>query len=338
MIRKRSLVVILTLFSLSFTTQANNDDCLVWSMDEPTRCFYLGVGIGASDLLEGSESDAWQKEQAEQLNMSIFFGRHLTEDWAVELGYSQLGKNEFRHNNPAITNTESIDYQAKYLSLVGNLWQVNNRFLISANAGVAWLDASASPGLEIEQSQAVEGVFGLRGDWQVYNVWHTQLQLNHYMNTANGVHLALVYNFGAKSSKRVNSSITVDEPKLVAKALGHQCQILSGVLLNVYFGPRSMELDAPEKEKLMQWISSLNNKEALDLVLEGSSDRKGTALNNLKFSRLRAQNVANVLLENGFSSDNLSIDGNGEFGLVSEQAALNRRVEIWVQSDRTCST
>lgn len=355
-IRQRSLVIVLTFFSLSFTAQAQaySDECLTWSMDEPANCFYLGVGIGASDLLEGSESDAWQKKQAEQMNMSIFFGRHLTEDWAMEFGYSKLGKNEFRHNNPAITNIESIDYQAKFLSLVGNLWQVNNRFLISANAGVAWLDASASSGLEIEQSQAVEGVFGLRGDWQVYNGWHTQMQLNHYMNTANTVNLTLVYNFGEESAKRertsnavkessaekeiAEESILIAESQLTTKSLDQQCQILSGVLLSVYFDPRSVQLNAPERERLMQWLSSLNNKEHLNLVLEGSSDRKGTALNNLKFSKLRAQNVANVLLENGFSNNNLSIDGNGEFGLVSDQAELNRRVEIWVQSDRTCST
>jgi outer membrane protein OmpA-like peptidoglycan-associated protein len=114
------------------------------------------------------------------------------------------------------------------------------------------------------------------------------------------------------------------------------CRGLSGTLLTLYFDQQSQQLNTQAQNQLQQWLASLKNKNNLSLVLEGHTDRQGTALNNLRFSNERAQSVANELLDKGFSASNLIVDGNGEFGLVSDEAELNRRVEIWVQQDRSC--
>jgi hypothetical protein len=194
MVRRRTVMIFLAVLSFSLSAQAN-DDCLVWDASKPEQCFYVGLGVGSSDLFGAGDNAAWEKEQIERLNMSIFLGRNLTESWAVELGYSQLGKNKLDHNNPAITEQESITYQAKYLSVIGDLLQVNDRILISASAGVAWIEAKASSGLDIKESGTVEGVFSVRGDWSANDNVHAQAQVSHYSNTANVISIAMVYQF-----------------------------------------------------------------------------------------------------------------------------------------------
>lgn len=194
LVRRRTVMKVLAVLSFSFSAQAS-DDCLELNVSKLEQCFYIGVGVGDSDLLEENESATWKTKQANQFNLSLFLGRKLTKTWAVELGYSQLGKNKLNHNNPAITTKPSINYQATYLSAIGNLWEVNNQITISANAGLAWLESEASSSLEIEESSSVEGVFGLRGDWQFHDKLRAQAQISHYINTANVLRLAMLYQF-----------------------------------------------------------------------------------------------------------------------------------------------
>jgi len=124
-------------------------------------------------------------------------------------------------------------------------------------------------------------------------------------------------------------AVIIEEPQ--------SCQVLSGTQLTLYFDNASNELNQPAQEQLNNWWASLEHPNHVEFMIEGHSDKQGTALNNLRFSKQRAINVASQLATKGFPEEKLKVDGSGEFNLASEENAyLNRRVDIWVLRDGHC--
>ncbi len=345
LVRKRSLMVLFGMFSISANTQASSDDCLNWILAESTQCFYFGLGTGSSMLQADTDSTGWESKDSSKQNISVFLGRHLSENWSAQMGYSQLGSSDLAHNNPAITGSQSIDYDAKYLKAARTLWNNGHGFSLGANGGIAWLTSKASSGINLTEQEAVKTTFGLAASWQFANGLQAQAQANHYMETASVFNLALVYQFGQSHPQRlagsseVNPSQEKNGPALsVASPLQPQvCERLLGNQLTLYFDKTSNHLNAQSQNKLNDWLATLEYKNQIEFMLEGHSDQQGTALNNLEFSEQRAKDVATILTLHGLPEANINTQGSGEFNLASENdSSLNRRVEIWVMQDKHC--
>ena len=345
LIRKRTLIPLLGVFSLSFNTHANTDTCLSWVIEKPAQCFYFGLGSGTSSLQTDTDSTGWKSEDGANLNLSVFLGRVLTENWSAQVGFSQLGSSELTHKNPAITQAQSIDFDAKYLKAVRSLWQKDGRFSVAANGGLAWLTSKASSGINLAEEETIKATFGLTADWRINQPWQAQAQVNHYMGTASVFNLALVYHFEPSSSMLMASTdhndsytqeLELSDIALIVEA-PQSCEVLSGTQLTLYFDNSSNELSDQAQDQLSNWWTSLEHPDHIEFMIEGHSDKQGTALNNLKFSKQRAQNVAGLLTKKGFPENQLRGDGSGEFNLASKNDAnLNRRVDIWVLRDNHC--
>ena len=345
LIRKRALLSLLAVFSMTANAQTNHADCLNWVVEKPAQCFYFGVGSGTGFLQTNTDGTGWNSADENNANLSVFLGRTLSENWSAQMGYSQLGSSKLTHNNPAITQTQNIDYDAKYLKAVRNIWQMDQRLSFSANGGFAWLASKASSGVNLSEQETLKATLGLTADWRVNTRWQAQAQVNHYQDTASVFNLALVYHFEQPSGLFTASADKKDtyEQELELSDIAvvieepQSCQVLSGTQLTLYFDNSSDALNQLAQDQLNKWWTSLEHPNHVEFMIEGHSDKQGTALNNLRFSKQRAINVASQLTSNGFPEEQLKIDGSGEFNLASEENAnLNRRVDIWVLRDGHC--
>jgi len=108
---------------------------------------------------------------------------------------------------------------------------------------------------------------------------------------------------------------------------------------DVLFKPSSAELGAAANHRLLKLAHFLQLNPERRVRIEGYTDNRGNAAENLALSRSRAQVVANFLEELGVEAGRMEVVGYGEAFRISENAsargrAQNRRVEI-VFSDAT---
>lgn len=102
---------------------------------------------------------------------------------------------------------------------------------------------------------------------------------------------------------------------------------------DVLFEPGSSELNLSASRTLLQLVQFLQLNPRRLVRIEGYTDSRGEEEENRELSRLRAQSVAQALMDMGVSSERLQVVGYGEAYPVAENAsgrgrAANRRVEI----------
>ncbi len=102
---------------------------------------------------------------------------------------------------------------------------------------------------------------------------------------------------------------------------------------DVLFKPSSAELGTAANHRLLKLAHFLQLNPARRVRIEGYTDNRGSAAENLALSLSRAQVVANFLEELGVDAQRMEVVGYGEAFRISENAsargrAQNRRVEI----------
>ena len=102
---------------------------------------------------------------------------------------------------------------------------------------------------------------------------------------------------------------------------------------DVLFKPASAELDVEANRRLLKLAHFLQLNPARRVRIEGYTDNRGSAAENLALSHSRAQMVANFLEALGVDAGRMEVVGYGEAFRVSENAsargrAKNRRVEV----------
>jgi outer membrane protein OmpA-like peptidoglycan-associated protein len=93
------------------------------------------------------------------------------------------------------------------------------------------------------------------------------------------------------------------------------------------------ELTEESVAKLAVVASALTARPEIHVRIDGHSDAFGTAKNNLKASRFRAQGAANFLVKNGIPASRLQVNAYGETMPIASNntkdgMSLNRRIEI----------
>jgi outer membrane protein OmpA-like peptidoglycan-associated protein len=102
---------------------------------------------------------------------------------------------------------------------------------------------------------------------------------------------------------------------------------------DITFRTNSYKVDLDFYNILVSFSSDLNKYKNYDLTILGHTDDKGSSDYNLALSLKRAQAIKNILIKNGSISENISVEGKGEFNpLVSNDTDINRsknrRVEL----------
>jgi len=105
------------------------------------------------------------------------------------------------------------------------------------------------------------------------------------------------------------------------------------------FGFDQAEVNDHYAELLMQYAQYLRQNENLILYVNGHTDASGARLYNEMLSKKRAQQVADILIENGAPQDRVKIDGSADdlplVGAVHHRE--HRRVELDYQDQQIVS-
>lgn len=113
------------------------------------------------------------------------------------------------------------------------------------------------------------------------------------------------------------------------------CSLFLGPIEAVEFGPGDHQLNANSRESLETLVALLNSHPEVVLRLEGHTDNRGVAIENLALSKRRVMSVVRYLVASGVEGNRLKPVGFGESRPVMSNAtadgrAENRRIEMSV--------
>jgi len=108
---------------------------------------------------------------------------------------------------------------------------------------------------------------------------------------------------------------------------------------DVLFNAGSSELNASANRTILKLVQFLQINPRRTIRIEGYTDNRGPAEENLELSRARAQAVADLLTDLGIDARRMEVKGYGEAHPLAENAsargrAQNRRVEIVISDER----
>jgi len=123
------------------------------------------------------------------------------------------------------------------------------------------------------------------------------------------------------------------EEQMVSLATSQSERGLVMTLGDVLFDAGHSDLKASANRTVLKLVQFLQLNPRRVVRIEGYTDSRGDAQENLQLSRARAQAVADVLVDLGIESKRITVQGHGESFPVTENASVkgraqNRRVEI----------
>ncbi len=111
------------------------------------------------------------------------------------------------------------------------------------------------------------------------------------------------------------------------------CEIVTGVIEGLKFGPNETELSASSREVLSKLVSAFQRYPDVIISVEGHTDNRGAAADNLELSKQRVLSVVRYMVSQGMSPDRIKPYGYGESRPRAANATAagreqNRRIEI----------
>jgi len=115
------------------------------------------------------------------------------------------------------------------------------------------------------------------------------------------------------------------------------CEFTMGVIEGLKFGINELALSNEAAEVLDKYIAVLVRYPEVTVAVEGHTDNRGPAADNLELSKERVLSVVRYMVTNGISPDRIQPFGYGESrpraaNATIEGRELNRRIEIRVLS------
>ena len=132
----------------------------------------------------------------------------------------------------------------------------------------------------------------------------------------------------------ISISSRKDEPARMVEKLERQAP---AELLVIQFGKDSTELTGINDELIAQYLEYLKDYPEAIVIVAGHSDSWGEADYNLSISKIRAQSVADYLLQQGVTESQIMVRAYGEDQPIASNDTsggreLNRRVEVSIFS------
>lgn len=129
------------------------------------------------------------------------------------------------------------------------------------------------------------------------------------------------------------------EEQMVSLATMETERGLVMTLGDMLFAPGRSELNRSANRTVLKLVQFLQLNPRRRVRIEGYTDNLGSAEENLELSRLRAQAVADVLIDLGVDPKRVEVVGHGESFPLAENASSrgrtqNRRVEIVISDER----
>ncbi|MGK5036831.1 OmpA family protein [Janthinobacterium sp. LB3P118] len=342
--------------------------------DWANSAWYLGAGVGqsratideprlrASLSANGESVTGFTKDQRDT-GYKLFVGRQLNQYLAVEGGYFDLGKFDFRSTTSGngVLNGEAgfrgvnLDLLGQLplsqrLSLLGRVGMhytktntefSGNRLLGSTNthASERKLNAKLGLGLEYKFSEAL----ALRGEVERY-------RLNDAVGNRGDADLysvSLVYKLGRPASAtpayqpapEVAPVVAMPAPVVVAAPAPAPVAEKVSFASEALFDFDQSTLKPQGKAALDQLLGQLKGMDLEVIVTVGHTDAVGSNAYNQKLSQRRAEAVKAYLVAQGVETSRVYTEGKGETQPVADNTsaagrAKNRRVTVEVVGTR----
>lgn len=360
--------------SLLAAQAAQAQDNTFINPDWANSAWYIGAGVGqsratideprlrASLAANGETVTGFSKDQRDT-GYKLFVGRQLNQYFAVEAGYFDLGKFDFKSTTSGngVLNGEAgfrgvnLDLLGQLplsqrLSLLGRVGMhytktntefSGNRLLGSTNthASERKLNAKLGLGLEYKFSEAL----ALRGDVERY-------RLNDAVGNRGDADLysvSLVYKLGRPASAtpayqpapEVAPVVAMPAPVIVAAPAPTPVAEKVSFASEALFDFDQSTLKPQGKAALDQLLSHLTGMDLEVIVTVGHTDAVGSDAYNQKLSQRRAEAVKAYLVTQGVETNRVYTEGKGETQPVADNTtaagrAKNRRVTVEVVGTR----
>ncbi|WFR80550.1 OmpA family protein [Janthinobacterium rivuli] len=342
--------------------------------DWANSAWYIGAGVGqsratideprlrASLAANGETVTGFTKDQRDT-GYKLFVGRQLNQYFAVEAGYFDLGKFDFKSstsgngvlNGQAGFRGVNLDLLGQLplsqrLSLLGRVGMhytktntefSGNRLLGSTNthASERKLNAKLGLGLEYKFSEAL----ALRGEVERY-------RLNDAVGNRGDADLysvSLVYKLGRPASAtpayqpapEVAPVVAMPAPVIVAAPAPAPVSEKVSFASEALFDFDQSTLKPQGKAALDQLLGQLKGMDLEVIVTVGHTDAVGPDAYNQKLSQRRAEAVKAYLVAQGVETNRVYTEGKGETQPVADNTsaagrAKNRRVTVEVVGTR----
>lgn len=360
--------------SLLAAQAAQAQDNTFINPDWANSAWYIGAGVGqsratideprlrASLAANGETVTGFSKDQRDT-GYKLFVGRQLNQYFAVEAGYFDLGKFDFKSTTSGngVLNGEAgfrgvnLDLLGQLplsqrLSLLGRVGMhytktntefSGNRLLGSTNthASERKLNAKLGLGLEYKFSEAL----ALRGEVERY-------RLNDAVGNRGDADLysvSLVYKLGRPASAtpayqpapEVAPVVAMPAPVIVAAPAPTPVAEKVSFASEALFDFDQSTLKPQGKAALDQLLSQLTGMDLEVIVTVGHTDAVGSDAYNQKLSQRRAEAVKAYLVTQGVETNRVYTEGKGETQPVADNTtaagrAKNRRVTVEVVGTR----
>lgn len=360
--------------SLLAAQAAQAQDNTFINPDWANSAWYIGAGVGqsratideprlrASLAANGETVTGFTKDQRDT-GYKLFVGRQLNQYFAVEAGYFDLGKFDFKSttsgngvlNGQAGFRGVNLDLLGQLplsqrLSLLGRVGMhytktntefSGNRLLGSTNthASERKLNAKLGLGLEYKFSEAL----ALRGEVERY-------RLNDAVGNRGDADLysvSLVYKLGRPASAtpayqpapEVAPVVAMPAPLIEAKPAPAPVSEKVSFASEALFDFDQSTLKPQGKAALDQLLAQLTGMDLEVIVTVGHTDAVGSDAYNQKLSQRRAEAVKAYLVAQGVETSRVYTEGKGETQPVADNTtaagrAKNRRVTVEVVGTR----
>lgn len=319
--------------------------------DELQSRFYVGIGVGASDLdPDTSGVSGVTVTDSSQTGTQITIGADINKLLSVELHGADLGSAE-------LSNGGEISYKEYGLSglfYIGDKRGNYNRngFTLFGRAGIGTLSNDSTAGVNFDKQEGVHVILGAGAEYAMRNGLAARFEGMAFDTDASYLQLGLLYRFGSASSLGMPSikwpfgglgAITgafgrKDGGFKMAKPLPGDldgdgvgdaddecekspagqpiddagCPIFDGVIEGLNFFSGSAELTDGAKEILDEMAEALLAYPDLRIRVAAHTDSLGDDQENMLLSRRRALSVSKHLVAAGVSKFRLEAVSYGE--------------------------
>jgi len=111
------------------------------------------------------------------------------------------------------------------------------------------------------------------------------------------------------------------------------CELVTGIVVGLKFAPDEVALTSEAESILDRYIAAYRLYPDTDLAVEGHTDNRGSAADNLELSKLRVNAVVAYMVDEGIGAERIKPFAFGENRPIASNATLlgreqNRRIEI----------